>query len=126
MGEGLVKPAFILDSAILIDHLRGLGPATKWLSGLRPGEAVISVITRAEVMSGGTTEESASAFDLCEHLPSPDKDRRRPGRGAAAGATVETPGRIPGRPGRRARAKTGHPKRQGFFQGQGPLRRFSL
>jgi predicted nucleic acid-binding protein len=63
-----VKPAYLLDSAILIDHLRGLEPATKWLCTLREGEAVISPITRAEVMAGGSSEEKAAAFDLCEQF----------------------------------------------------------
>jgi predicted nucleic acid-binding protein len=68
MGEDLVKPVFQLDSAILIDHLRGVVPATRWLTRLRPGEAVLSVVTRAEVLSGGTPDENAAAFDLCEQF----------------------------------------------------------
>jgi predicted nucleic acid-binding protein len=68
MGEDLVKATFLLDSAVLIDHLRGVGQATKWLGRLRPGEAMISVITRAEVLSGGTPEEGISAFELCEQF----------------------------------------------------------
>jgi hypothetical protein len=63
-----VRPVYLLDSAVLIDHLRGVVPATKWLERLRPGEAVISVITRAEVLSGGTMEENAAAYDLCEQI----------------------------------------------------------
>ena len=63
-----MKPAYLLDSAILIDHLRGLEPATNWLRALREGEAVISPITRAEVMAGGSSEEKAAAFDLCEQF----------------------------------------------------------
>ena len=45
--------SYLVDSAILIDHLRGIPQATKWLAGLREKEAAISVITRAEVLSGG-------------------------------------------------------------------------
>lgn len=60
-----MKPVFLLDSVILIDHLRGLEPATTWLGKLREGEAVLSVITRAEVLSGGTEDEQAAAFELC-------------------------------------------------------------
>ena len=63
-----MKPVYLLDSAILIDHLRGIPDATKWLQRLHEGEAVISVITRAEVMAGGTIEERAAAFDLCEQF----------------------------------------------------------
>jgi len=68
MGAIVVKPAYLLDSAILIDHLRGVGPATKWLETLREGEAVISAITRAEVMTGGSGDERAAAFDLSEQF----------------------------------------------------------
>jgi len=63
-----VRPVYLLDSAILIDHLRGIGPATTWLRTLREGEAVISAITRAEVMAGGSSDERAVAFDLCEQF----------------------------------------------------------
>jgi predicted nucleic acid-binding protein len=68
MGAAPMKPAYLLDSAILIDHLRGILQATNWLELLHEGEAVISVITRAEVMSGGIVNERAVAFDLCEQF----------------------------------------------------------
>ena len=41
----------LLDSVILIDHLRGIPQATGYLRSVR-GEAAISVITRAEVLAG--------------------------------------------------------------------------
>ncbi len=63
-----MKPAYLLDSTVLIDHLRGIEKATRWLLGLREGEAAISVITRAEVLCGGTDEESAAAFRLCDQF----------------------------------------------------------
>jgi predicted nucleic acid-binding protein len=63
-----MRPAYLLDSAILIDHLRGVVQATEWLQRLKEGEAVISAITRAEVMSGGTEGERAAAFYLCEQF----------------------------------------------------------
>ena len=48
---GVTMPAkYLLDSTIVIDHLNGLSPATDWLSKLQPDEAMISVITRAEVL----------------------------------------------------------------------------
>lgn len=54
---------FLLDSTIVIDHLNGIGEATKWLSGLKPDEAVISVITRAEVLVKARDKwEVVSAF----------------------------------------------------------------
>ena len=68
MGTRVMKPKFLLDSAILIDHLRGIEPATSWLRSLHEGEAVISAITRAEVMAGGSTDERAAAFALCEEF----------------------------------------------------------
>ena len=41
--------------------VRGLGK-----SGVREGEAVLSSITRAEVLCGGTEEESRIAAELCD------------------------------------------------------------
>jgi len=64
-----MKPAKLIDSAILVDHLRGIPQSSVWLRSLGEGEGVISVITRAEVLSGGTEAESAAAFDLCELFP---------------------------------------------------------
>jgi predicted nucleic acid-binding protein len=66
MGAEVVKAAYLLDSVILIDHLRGLEAATKWLGKLEAGEAVLSAITRAEVLCGGTEEEARAAHDLCD------------------------------------------------------------
>ena len=63
-----MKAAYLLDSMILIDHLRGVEAATRWLGKLRDGEAVLSVITRAEVLSGGTEEEAISALELCDQF----------------------------------------------------------
>jgi len=63
-----VKPAYLLDSVVLIDHLRGIEAATKWLGKLRDSEAVLSVITRAEVLSGGTEEEGVIALELCDEF----------------------------------------------------------
>ena len=54
---------YLLDSTILIDHLNGIAPATKWLSALAQDEAVISVITRAEVLvKAGEKWESVTAL----------------------------------------------------------------
>jgi hypothetical protein len=63
-----MKAIYLLDSAVLIDHLRGISPATDWLSGLKEAEAVISVITRAEVLAGGSSGEEIVAFELCEQF----------------------------------------------------------
>jgi len=61
-----VKALYLLDSIILIDHLRGLNAAVKWLAKLNDGEAVISVVTRAEVLSGGAGEEAHASRELCD------------------------------------------------------------
>jgi predicted nucleic acid-binding protein len=54
---------FLLDSTILIDHLNGIRPATEWLAKLEQGEALISVITRAEVLAkAGEQWEAVSGF----------------------------------------------------------------
>lgn len=66
-----MKPSYLLDSTVLIDHLRGIGEATRWLEKLREGEAVVSVITRAEVLCGETEEETISAYELCESFDCP-------------------------------------------------------
>ena len=52
-----MKAKYLLDTVILIDHLNGFDAATEWLSRLTPGEAAISVITRAEVLVGTQPEE---------------------------------------------------------------------
>ena len=68
MGAFIVKPVYLLDSVILIDHLRGLEMAAKWLGKLEEGVAVLSVITRAEVLSGGSCEEAHAARELCDRF----------------------------------------------------------
>ena len=49
---------YLIDSVILIDHLRGISQATDWLSSLAYDEGVISVITRAEVLVGAEAQEA--------------------------------------------------------------------
>jgi predicted nucleic acid-binding protein len=66
MGTLVLKPIYLLDSVILIDHLRGALPAVAWMDKLKEGEAVISVVTRAEVLSGGSAEEAHPARELCD------------------------------------------------------------
>jgi hypothetical protein len=61
-----MKTRYLLDSAILIDVLRGIEVAVDWVADLRPGEAAISVITRAEVLAGGTEAEKRHAQALCD------------------------------------------------------------
>lgn len=50
----------LLDSVVLIDHFNGIGAATTYLSAHQP-EAAISVITRAEVLTGFAAAESQKA-----------------------------------------------------------------
>lgn len=45
-----MKPKYLIDSVIIIDHLNGISKATDWLS--KNKNSVISVITRAEILSG--------------------------------------------------------------------------
>ena len=61
---------FLLDSTVLIDHLNGIAPATEWLAKLRFGEALISVITRAEVLvkAGDQWEKVSALLDEYECL----------------------------------------------------------
>ena len=68
---GLVAIKYLLDSTILIDHLNGISQATEWLSDLKPDEAVISVITRAEVLvrAGDRWEEVMAILDEYDCLP---------------------------------------------------------
>ena len=63
-----MKAAFLLDSVVLIDHLRGLDAATGWLGRLEEGEAVLSAITRGEVLCGGSEKEIQAAHDLCDRF----------------------------------------------------------
>jgi hypothetical protein len=42
----------LLDSVIIIDHLNGISSATKFILGLDPRLTFVSVITRAEILSG--------------------------------------------------------------------------
>ena len=68
MGASDVKPMYLLDSVVLIDHLRGVEQATMWLGKLGEGVAVLSAITRAEVLCGGTEKEELAAYELCEQF----------------------------------------------------------
>jgi len=58
----------LLDSVILIDHFNGIGPATQYLSECHH-EAAISVITRAEVLTGFDAQEARIALRLLDSFP---------------------------------------------------------
>ncbi len=68
MGRHSVKHRYLLDSVILIDVLRGIPSAVSWAKDLQSGEAAISVITRAEVLSDGPDEEQHAAQTLCDQF----------------------------------------------------------
>ena len=67
----MAKTRYLIDSVILIDHLNGVLKSTQWLSGVRYEEAVISPVTRAEVLVGaGEAEETAKRLiDSYDCLP---------------------------------------------------------
>ncbi len=60
---------FLLDTVILVDHLNGVASATRWLASLKDGEAVISVITRAEVLAGADAPDRSDFLDMLETWP---------------------------------------------------------
>ena len=58
----------LLDSVILIDHFNGIGEATRYISGCA-GEAAISVISRAEVLTGFDRPAARKARRLLDAFP---------------------------------------------------------
>lgn len=58
----------LLDSVILIDHFNGLESATAYLNRVQRA-SVISVITRAEVLSGFSTRNRIAAARLLDRFP---------------------------------------------------------
>jgi hypothetical protein len=58
VGSAQVK--LLLDSVILIDHFNGIAAATAYLAE-HQADAAISVITRAEVLTGFTPRDAAKA-----------------------------------------------------------------
>jgi predicted nucleic acid-binding protein len=49
----------LLDSVIVIDHLKGVTEAREFMLGLEPEQTAISVITRAEILVGVEEEHEA-------------------------------------------------------------------
>jgi predicted nucleic acid-binding protein len=58
----------LLDSVILIDHFNGVAQATEYLGKWRK-VAAISVITRAEVLTGFVASDEHLALKLLDALP---------------------------------------------------------
>ncbi|MBC7161758.1 MAG: PIN domain-containing protein [Immundisolibacter sp.] len=58
----------LLDSVIVIDHLNGIEPATRYLSA-HGADCAVSVITRAEVLAGFDDTHTALARELLDLFP---------------------------------------------------------
>ena len=58
---------YLLDSTVVIDHLNGVREATLWLAGLTSNEALVSVVTRAEVLTKSADQWEAVSFFLDEY-----------------------------------------------------------
>lgn len=56
----------LLDSVIIIDHLNRIEPATEYLLQLDPSQTAISVITRAEVLTGLDESDLASVTAMLD------------------------------------------------------------
>ncbi len=59
---------FLIDSVILIDHFNGVATATGFLSARHP-DAAISVITRAEVLTGFSRPAARKAARFLDCFP---------------------------------------------------------
>ena len=58
----------LLDSAILIDHFNGMAAATSYLSA-HHGDTAVSVITRAEVLTGFEPAAARKAIQFLDCFP---------------------------------------------------------
>jgi predicted nucleic acid-binding protein len=56
----------LLESVILIDHLNGIGKATDFIAKLDPLKTAISVITRAEILTGLAENEQRDVISLLD------------------------------------------------------------
>ena len=66
MGHAQVK--LLLDSVILIDHFNGVAAATNYLAAHYP-DAAVSVITRAEVLTGFEQRVAGKATRFLDCFP---------------------------------------------------------
>ncbi len=60
---------YLVDSVILIDHFNGIDEATSWIAD-RYSELAVSVITRAELLTGFEDGEGAMVGSLLDRFPS--------------------------------------------------------
>ena len=59
---------FLLDSVILIDHFNQVGAATSFLKEVR-GLSAVSVITRAEVLTGFSNSALSAVIEFLDWFP---------------------------------------------------------
>ena len=60
---------YLVDSVILIDHFNGIDQATNWIAD-RYSELAVSVITRAELLTGFDDGEDTMVASLLDRFPS--------------------------------------------------------
>jgi len=56
----------LLDSVILIDHLNGIEKATQFILEIEPQQTAISVITRAEILTGIEEKDKTKIIPLLD------------------------------------------------------------
>src|SRR5436190_14590851 len=69
-----IDPTVLIDSVIMIDHFNGVQAATEYLLQMQ-GKLAISVITRAEVLTGFESKERQLARRLLDRFPTLIIDR---------------------------------------------------
>ena len=69
-----IIPTVLVDSVIMIDHFNGIPPATQYLLEMQ-GQLAISVITRAEVLTGFEGRKRQLARRLLDRFPTLIIDR---------------------------------------------------
>ncbi len=65
----------LIDSVILIDHLNGIDKATRFILKLDPTLTAISVITRAEILTGFEEPEQSDVISLLDQYQLLDIDK---------------------------------------------------
>ena len=69
-----INPSVLVDSVVMIDHFNGIPAATQYLVEMQ-GQLAISVITRAEVLTGFEGKERQLARRLLDRFPTLIIDR---------------------------------------------------
>lgn len=73
MVAASARQGVLLDSVVLIDHLNGIAAATAYLERTER-DAVISVISRAEVLAGFAEGDEAPVLRLLDYYPALEID----------------------------------------------------